>query len=67
MPDITPRYFNFNDGDISDDDPIEGSDISDDSDNDVQDDFLQFENEDEPKEEQEDDPIVDPYYFCVRE
>ena len=39
----------------------------DDDDNDVLDDFLEFENEDEQEEEQEDDPIVDPFYFCVRE
>ena len=66
MPDATPRYFSFDD--VSDDElSIDDSDVSDDGDNDVLDDFIEFENENEQEEEQEDDPIVDPYYFCVRE
>ena len=56
MPDGTPWYFSFND--VSDDEPI-----IDDGDSDVVDDPIEFENQDE----QEEDLIVDPYYFCVHQ
>ena len=58
MPDATPWHFSFND--VSDDEQI-----IDDSDNDVVDDPIEFQNEDE--QEEEEDLIVDPYYFCVHE